>query len=179
MYRQEDTQVMAILSYTAGLNPGLAVWPNFSWRDAMLRLIPLDRELRTDKVRVPPKSNLMNQWLLLGFLTGIWVGSYIKEQEKLKSSCITKAHSSITKLGTKSTLHSSQTAQQAEDCLSQVPRSVWTSFRQLSCFLLLPDRWSSLGVILTCLSDRDSKLLFFTLVGKEEPRESHQFQGLP
>lgn len=66
----------------------------------------------------------MNQRVLLGFLTGIWVGSYLKEQEGLKNSYNTKAHSNITKLGPESTLHSSQTAQQAEDCLCQVPRLV-------------------------------------------------------
>lgn len=46
------------------------------------------------------------------------------------------------------------------------PPLVWTSSRQLSCFLLLLERWSNLGVILTCLSGRDSQFSLLTLAGR-------------
>lgn len=86
----------------------------------MLKLIPLDRELTTDKqstgtTRVQPDEPMTFVGVPYRNIGGQLLK---KEQEGLKNSCITKAHSSITKLGTKSTLHSSQTAQQAEDCLS-------------------------------------------------------------
>jgi hypothetical protein len=56
------------------------------------------------KVQIAPKSNLVNQWVLLGLLTGIRIGDYFLEQKQLKDSCITKAHPSMgdssQKLGT-------------------------------------------------------------------------------
>lgn len=43
------------------------------------------------KVMIPLKSNLVNQWILLVFLTGAWVKYSLSEQKKLfKDSCITK-----------------------------------------------------------------------------------------
>ena len=46
----------------------------------------------TDKGTTPPKPNLVNQWVLLWLLTGIWVSGYLQEQKWFKDNSITKAH---------------------------------------------------------------------------------------
>lgn len=46
------------------------------------------------KTWIPPKSNLVNQCVLLGLPTGKWA-SYLEEQKWLKDSYITKAHLSM------------------------------------------------------------------------------------
>ena len=60
-------------------------------------------------------------------------GGYLLEQKWLKDRCITKAHPSMgdssQKLGTRSPLHSLQTAQQVEECPFQVPQLVETFSR--------------------------------------------------
>ena len=45
----------------------------FSWRHITLTQ---DRELTTEQSAIPPKSNLVNQWVLLGLFIGIWVRGY-------------------------------------------------------------------------------------------------------
>jgi hypothetical protein len=45
--------------------------------------------------RMPPKFSLVNQWVFLGFLTGVWSRDYFQEQKWLKDSCITTAHFSM------------------------------------------------------------------------------------
>jgi hypothetical protein len=69
-----------------------------------------------------------------GGVTGIWGRGYLQEQKWLKDSCITTAHPSTghsSELGTWRSLSSLQAAQQVGEWLSLV----YTSSRQLSCFL--------------------------------------------
>ena len=59
----------------------------------------------------------MNQRVLLGLLTGIWVRGYLQEQKWLKDSCVTKASmgGSSQKLRSWSTLCSVQAIQQVQE----------------------------------------------------------------
>lgn len=44
---------------------------------------------------LPPKSSLVNQWVLLRWFTRIWVRDYWQEQKWLNYRWITKAHTSM------------------------------------------------------------------------------------
>ena len=58
---------------------------DFSWRDAT------DRHIHSRKGTIDRQSNsCTTNGILLGLLAGIWVKSHWREQEWLKSSCITK-----------------------------------------------------------------------------------------
>lgn len=80
---------------------------DFSWGDATYMSAYLRKGAHNR-----PKSNLINQRILLELLTGIWGNGYLEKQKLLKDSFITKAHyivnDSSQKLKTWSTLHSLQ-----------------------------------------------------------------------
>lgn len=96
------------------------------WRKHCSYLPTLEREPMTDKVWAPPESNLIQQWVLLGLLTEVWVrmthqGSPQREWQ-------------LTKLGSWSSLFSLSAAQQVRGCPFQGSLLVQTSLRKLSWF---------------------------------------------
>lgn len=48
-----------------------------------------------NKVWIPPKPNMVNQWFLLVLFMGVWVRGYLQEQQWLKDSCIAKAYPNV------------------------------------------------------------------------------------
>lgn len=52
------------------------------------------RETQRDQSTDTTKSNLVNQWILLGLLTGVWVKGHSERQKWLKDICITMGDSS-------------------------------------------------------------------------------------
>jgi hypothetical protein len=102
----------------------------------------------------------------------------------LKDSCITKVHPSLDdtspKLGTWSSLHSLQTAQQVEECPFQVPQLVETFSRaapllSASCRQLV----LSLSLLFSLALPLQERFSAFTVhSGREEPSSSGQCQGL-
>lgn len=92
---------------------------------------------------ITPKSNLMNSWVLLGFLRRIWRKGYLQEQKWLKTAgCITTAQPSMEdssqKLGIRST------PQPAGSLTDWGALSKWVSWSKLFSrqLLLLPEHCS-------------------------------------
>lgn len=93
-------------------------------------------------------------WVLLGLFTGIWVRDYLQEQKWLRQLYHQSAHSSmgytqLTKLGTWSSRHCLQAAQQVTEWPFQM-----TSSRQANCFLLFLGSFTDLRVFVATLLGR-------------------------
>lgn len=126
-------------------------------------------------------STWVNQWVLLGLLTGVWLRGYYSQGQKwLRESSITKAHPNVgdcsQKLGTWNILHRKQAGQQIESVLFKwlnlVLRVFFIAFSHLSSdsqLLLFPLTERSL---VNLVHFRDFLKLFeFTLLLKELPAE--------
>lgn len=129
-----------------------------SWGEGTKHLVTPDQELTTDQtMRTLPKSNLVNQWVLLGLLSGMWVRGYLKEYKWLKDSCTTQ-------------------------CLPQHERCSWNLETtqlagKLPCWRVPPPNIAA-GL---CLFQAGS-LVWGTVsvsLGRKGPSESDQFRGLP
>ena len=98
-------------------------------------------------------SKLVDEWVLLGFLTGISVRGYLQEQKWLKDSCITKAHPSMG--------DSSQSWEPGAHCTAcRQPHRLGSVFPGASVGLNLSWQLSFL------LPERDSQLLLLSLTGR-------------
>lgn len=91
-------------------------------------------------VRIPPKPNLVNQWILWRLITGVWGRGYLEKHKLLKKKKL-KVHSikgdSSQNLETRSALHSLQPTGQVEDCLSQASQAVLVFSILVSWYLML------------------------------------------
>ena len=121
-------------------------------------------------------SKLVDEWVLLGFLTGISVRGYLQEQKWLKDSCITKAHPSMG--------DSSQSWEPGAHCTAcrQLNRLESVLSRCLSWSKLLPDSWYEGGSFESLLCSSASfhlrgTLSFYCSLAGKEPSESDQLQG--
>lgn len=110
-------------------------------------LLTPDRDSTTHQVRIPPKSNLVNQCVLLVLLIRIWVKNYLLGQKQLRDSCITKANPSMgdssrklehTAWPTGSSIHWRLSLPSDNLKLFQAAGLVWESSGQLSWNLSLP-----------------------------------------
>lgn len=132
-------------------------------------------------VWISPKSNLVNQRLLLGSLRGIWVRVYLQQHKWPRDSCIIKVHP---RMGTahkswepeaQGTAHRQLNRLESlpSRCLHrsesvQVDKPVSAAFRLLSWFL--PGTWAHQRATL--------KSHYCSLLGEREPSQSGQLQGL-
>lgn len=68
------------------------MWHYYSWEDTDKHLYTPDREPVTDQSKDTPKSNLVSQWALLGFLTGVWWGVTWRSRDDWKIAASLEAH---------------------------------------------------------------------------------------
>lgn len=96
------TQILGFMSWSV-------VW-QYSWGDVSKCLLNPNRELiNKTKVGIVLKFNWENHWVLLGFVTGIWVMSYLQEQKWLQDSRITSMRGSSEGAGDlQHTIHASR-----------------------------------------------------------------------
>jgi hypothetical protein len=133
----------------------LVVWQNFSWGDATHIGSP-----GQTKVQTLTKSNLVNHWVLLGLLTGIWVRGYWLETAAEPQATQHGWH--LTKLGTWNTLHNLQQLNRLENglcwCLS------WSKLlpSSLACFCFC-QVWESSLQLGSLPSEGKAQLLWPTL----------------
>lgn len=92
--RQAQDNVGIVWYYLSHFKMSWYVWQKFYCRDTTHVYFPR-RDPMTDQSTDTPKSNLVNQWVLLSLLTAIQVRGFLQEQKWLKNIWITKAHSSI------------------------------------------------------------------------------------
>lgn len=132
-------------------------------------------------VWISPKSNLVNQRLLLGSLRGIWVQVYLQQHKWPRDSCIIKVHP---RMGTahkswepeaQGTTHWQLNRLESlpSRCLHrsesvQVDKPVSAAFRLLSWFL--PGTWAHQRATL--------RSHYCSLLGERGPSQSGQLQGL-
>lgn len=121
----------------------------------------------------------------MGLLSRIWLSDYLQEQKLLKCIWITKTHSSmgdsLKNPRNWSILHSLQSVQQGKSVLSK-----WLSWSKPLpdssagfCFFQAP-RLVSESSLQLCLFDIRLSIVFvYIVLGREGPRGSTQFQGLP
>lgn len=144
------------------------LWHKFSWE---MQHMPIHRRRGTHDSRIQiPKTNLMNQWVLLGLITGVWMRHHLQEQKWLKDSCITKATPPWVTDNSQKAGNLERTSQPAGTSTGwrspfQEPRVVWASSRQLVWYVLLPSSSCSLSLQLYCL------------LWREGPSESGNFRG--
>ena len=128
------------------------------------------------KIRILPKSNLVNQWVLLGSLTKTWERGFFQKQKWLKDSWIDKVHSSPMS-------DSSQRNKPGAHCitcgqLSKVGQHfffqvVSASFRHLSWSLLLSGSLSVLRIFAAwSIWERISVVLFVVVCYHKRERQA-------
>lgn len=142
-------------------------------------LFTIDRKPTTNKVQIPPKSNLLNQWVLLGILPGYrWRITY-RSINDLKTQICTPAWVTVHKSWkTWNTLHSPLWFSRLDSSFSK-----WLWPKPLSAaqlFLFLPGSWLGFRVFLSALLVWNSFLQFDSRYsGREWHSEFVQFQGFP
>jgi hypothetical protein len=98
-------------------------------------LLTPERKLMTNQKQIPTKSNLVNQWVLLGVIHRNKVEgvNYRSRKKNTNTNCITKSHSSIDNPGN----------------LDHTAHPVCRELSKLGCssgLESLPDNWSGLRV---------------------------------
>lgn len=119
------------------------------------------------KLQAPPKFNLVSQWILLGIQKYGWGITY-RRQRQLPHQGIPWHGWQLTELGTWSSLHSSQAAQQVGEC---------PQLFQASCLVFASSRWLlsesplqfAFGRIWSVSGTSWGKFYLFTCLFKEPP----------
>lgn len=81
-----------------------------SWGNGTKHLPTPNWKPQQTKVKIPQKSNSVDQWVLFGSLTGMWVRGHLQEQKWLKVSCLTKCQHGWQLTKTENLEHTAQSA---------------------------------------------------------------------
>lgn len=116
-----------------------------SWGDMNKQLQNPGREPIADKSKDTNQVQISKPTSFTEFIYKMWARGDILKQERLRDSCITKAHLSLAdssqKLETRSWLSGLKAAEQVGERPFQVAQLVWASSRKLDWCLLFQAAW--------------------------------------